>query len=245
MVGLDAGTNPLASPALSESPFAPECITLLSVLKNRRMQFILTNYTIFALIDMCYAVLIPLMWSTPVGIGGLGLSPFQIGLTMGIWGFLNAFMQIKVTGRVIRKFGGAFVFKFAFVFYLLCFSTFPLSTFLAEEHGRVYVGSWLVISAQLFFQVFAYMSYGSYLLYCPKQTNSLLVFLVPLKPRFKLSLPKRLLNIWSDRSMASHRWQVVWCAQWLLLFLRPFSRCPYGKRSSMVIWYTWSSISFA
>lgn len=195
MVGLDAGMNPLASPALSESPFAPECITLLSVLKNRRMQFILTNYTIFALIDMCYAVLIPLMWSTPVGIGGLGLSPFQIGLTMGIWGFLNAFMQINVTGRVIRKFGGAFVFKFAFVFYLLCFSTFPLSTFLAEEHGRVYVGSWLVIAAQLFFQVFAYMSYGSYLLYCPNQTNSLLVFLVPLKPRFKLSLPKRLLNI--------------------------------------------------
>jgi len=129
------------------------------------MQFILTNYTIFALIDMCYAVLIPLMWSTPVGIGGLGLSSFQIGLTMGIWGFLNAVVQINVTGRVIRKFGGASVFKFAFVFYLLCFATFPLSTFLAEQHGRVYVGSWLVIASQLFFQVFAYMSYGSYFYY--------------------------------------------------------------------------------
>lgn len=158
--GLDDGTNPSTSPALSKSP-SSESITLLSVLKNRRMQFILTNYTIFALIDMCYAVLIPLMWSTPVGIGGLGLSSFQIGLTMGIWGFLNAVVQINATGRVIRKFGGASVFKFAFVFYLLCFATFPLSTFLAERHGRVYVGSWLVIASQLFFQVFAYMSYAS------------------------------------------------------------------------------------
>lgn len=193
---------------------------------------------------MCYAVLIPLMWSTPVGIGGLGLSSFQIGLTMGIWGFLNAVVQINATGRVIRRFGGASVFKFAFVFYLLCFATFPLSTFLAERHGRVYVGSWLVIASQLFFQVFAYMSYGSYFTIMTRENARVDSFVLITKPRSKLLSLKRHQSTWLDRLMASHRWRVVWCVRWLPPFRRLFSRCPYGKRSSMVTWSTWSSTSF-
>lgn len=137
-------------------------VTLRSVLKSKNMKLIIANFICFAFTERCYYDLTPLFYSTSIETGGLGLSPYHIGLIMSIWGFCNAFFQINVVGRLIRSYGGASVYKFGYVCYLLSLLTFPLSACLARGNGSVGFGAWTVILIQLFFQFFSYMSYSSY-----------------------------------------------------------------------------------
>ncbi|KAL9714425.1 hypothetical protein Ac2012v2_002740 [Leucoagaricus gongylophorus] len=138
-----------------------DSVTLRTVLKSKRVQLVIINYFFVCFTEMCYVVLLPLIYSTSIETGGLGLNPYQIGLTMGIWGFFNAIIQINVVGKVIRKYGGASVYKFAYLSYFMGFLTFPFSTRLARRNGSVGIGSCIVIGFQLFFIIFAYMSYAS------------------------------------------------------------------------------------
>jgi len=169
----DYGTTSTSTPYRSSCPSEgsadrtssnpnPAPVTLRKVLKSRKMQLVIINYFFVCFTEMCYVVLLPLIYSTSIETGGLGLNPYQIGLTMGIWGFFNAIIQINVVGKVIRKYGGASVYKFAYLSYFMGFLTFPFSTYLARRHGSVGIGSCIVIGFQLFFIIFAYMSYGSY-----------------------------------------------------------------------------------
>lgn len=169
----DYGTTSTLTPCRSSSPSEssadqtssnpnPDHVTLRTVLKSRKMQLVIINYFFVCFTEMCYVVLLPLIYSTSIETGGLGLNPYQIGLTMGIWGFFNAIIQINVVGKVIRKYGGASVYKFAYLSYFMGFLTFPFSTHLARRNGSVGPGSCIVIGFQLFFIIFAYMSYGSY-----------------------------------------------------------------------------------
>jgi len=141
--------------------FVPEPVTLRSALKSRTMQFIIINYAFLAFTDMCYSALNPLILSTPIQSGGLGLNPYQIGLIMGIWGFVNAFVQIKLLGRILRKYGAPSVYRLAYTSQLVCFMSFPLSTNFARRNGSVGFESCAVILIQLSFQFIYSMAYGS------------------------------------------------------------------------------------
>jgi len=141
--------------------FVPEPVTLRSALKSRTMQFIIINYAFLAFTDMCYSALNPLILSTPIQSGGLGLNPYQIGLIMGIWGFVNAFVQIKLLGRILRKYGAPSVYRLAYTGQLVCFMSFPLSTNFARRNGSVGFESCAVILIQLSFQFIYSMAYGS------------------------------------------------------------------------------------
>ena len=126
------------------------------------MQFIIVNYVFLAFTDMCYSALNPLILSTPIQSGGLGLNPYQIGLIMGIWGFINAFVQIKLLGRIIRRYGAPSVYRVAYACQLVCFMSFPFSTYFARRDGSVGFGSCAVIFIQLSSQFIYYMAYGLY-----------------------------------------------------------------------------------
>ncbi|KAL9714426.1 hypothetical protein Ac2012v2_002741 [Leucoagaricus gongylophorus] len=141
--------------------FNSEFVTLRSAFKSRRMQFIIVNYVFLAFTDMCYSALNPLILSTPIQSGGLGLNPYQIGLIMGIWGFINAFVQIKLLGRIIRRYGAPSVYRVAYACQLVCFMSFPFSTYFARRDGSVGFGSCAVIFIQLSSQFICYMAYGA------------------------------------------------------------------------------------
>lgn len=125
------------------------------------MQLILVNYLFLAFAERCQYVLVPLIYSTSVEIGGLGLTPYYIGLIMGIWSFCNAIVQMNLVGKLIRKCGGARVYRFGYICYLACFLTFPFSTYFARQNGGVGVGSGVFMTVQLFFAFFSTMCYGS------------------------------------------------------------------------------------
>jgi hypothetical protein len=53
-----------------------------------------SNYAFVSLVDISFRAIQPLFLSTPIELGGLGLSPFTIGTILSVFGVLNGFCQI-------------------------------------------------------------------------------------------------------------------------------------------------------
>ena len=74
---------------------------------------------------MMAGVLIPLVWSTAVEFGGLGMSPASIGVWMASYGLLNGIFQFVGFPLIVERFGPRRVFIVSilsfFPMYLLLF----------------------------------------------------------------------------------------------------------------------------
>lgn len=121
----------------------------------------LTNMGFLALLDMAAQVLLPLMYSTSIPFGGLGFTPYQIGVILGTWGVINAIVQIGMMGRLIRWFGPRNVYIVSFAALVVVFGAYPVLSWLAKRAGRVDGYVWAVIVVQLAATMLTYMAYGS------------------------------------------------------------------------------------
>jgi len=70
--------------------------------------------------------LVPLIWSTPVELGGLNFSPVSIGLWMSVSGCMDGFFQFAVFPRVVGHFGMRRVFVSSIAVTAVIFAMFPL-----------------------------------------------------------------------------------------------------------------------
>lgn len=121
----------------------------------------LINYANLAFYDMCMKVLIPLMWSSSVEHGGLGFSPHTIGLTMGVFGMVNAFIQLNFLGRIIRCFGPRKVYIVGSLgppISLLCLLG---EGYFARRTGGADWRVWAIIVVQLCTETINYFNYGA------------------------------------------------------------------------------------
>ncbi|KAF8622857.1 hypothetical protein AX15_006701 [Amanita polypyramis BW_CC] len=151
-------------PTLDEAPPSYDDITppsLLSLLKLPIMQSILINYAFMGFCDMSVQVLTPLMWSTSIEHGGLGLSPYTIGVTMGSYGVFNAFLQVLFLGKLIRRFGPRRVHIACFSSLLISFSSFPIASFFARRANGMDWKVWAAIIISLTAQSMRSGAYGS------------------------------------------------------------------------------------
>ncbi|KIY68710.1 MFS general substrate transporter [Cylindrobasidium torrendii FP15055 ss-10] len=128
---------------------------------NPRVRVVIGNYCVLAFVSASYEVLQPLMWSTSIPVGGLGLSPYEIGLIMFIWGSANAIVQVFVGSSLIRKIGAPNTFSVASASMLVSFIAFSTESYLARMAGYVnaYVG--IAMGIQLFTMFACYSGYGS------------------------------------------------------------------------------------
>ncbi|KAJ7767308.1 major facilitator superfamily multidrug-resistance, DHA1 sub-family [Mycena metata] len=138
-----------------------EVIPPLRELLTHPVRVALLNHGLLCLCDMAYDALFPLVYSTPIPLGGLGLEPFDIGRIMGLCGIINAIFQAFFGGRFIRYFGARPVFTAALVAFGLMFASFPLLTFLAQRAGRVDAAVIVVLGCQLGCTVVFYFSFAS------------------------------------------------------------------------------------
>ncbi|KAJ7469905.1 hypothetical protein B0H11DRAFT_1920245 [Mycena galericulata] len=100
-------TDPLLSTVESADfpetePTAP---APLRQLITRPVLIAVLNHAFLDFCSMPYDALLPLVYATPIGLGGLGLTPYSIGLLMGLCGISNAFVQGLFGGRIIRYVG--------------------------------------------------------------------------------------------------------------------------------------------
>ncbi|KAF9480008.1 major facilitator superfamily multidrug-resistance, DHA1 sub-family [Pholiota conissans] len=155
-----SGSSTVAGQSDSESS-SPERKPDLQILFSRALVVTLINNVFLSFLDMCHVTLLPLMYSTSIPLGGLGLDPFSIGLVLGGSGALNAIAQAKFLGRFIRKYGAGKVYKVSFSCIIVCFIMYPLMSFFAKRAGRVDGFVIACMAVQLFFQSMIYAAYGS------------------------------------------------------------------------------------
>jgi hypothetical protein len=158
----------------SESPASTEHESSNSgyrAILTRPLLMTLANHVFLTFLDMCHFVLLPLMYSTSIPLGGLGLDPFRIGTTLGAFGCINSVIQMNFLGRFIRNFGARRVYIFASLAFGGCFAMYPIMSFFARRAGGVdaIVISCMVV--QLTCQMSIYMAYGMFSLSWYKYTD--------------------------------------------------------------------------
>lgn len=122
----------------------------------------LLNHAFLAFLDMCYAVLLPLMYSTSIQNGGLGLDPSRIGAALGAFGLINSIVQLNFLGRCIRKFGPRTVYTVSFRSFFVLFSMYGITKFFAQRAGEV---DHIVVACMIFqlcCQMFIFAAYGEW-----------------------------------------------------------------------------------
>ncbi|KAH8989132.1 MFS general substrate transporter [Lactarius akahatsu] len=89
----------------------------LRALLTRSVMVSIANYCMISLLEIIALTLIPLVWSTPVKFGGLGMSPASIGLWMTGYGFTNGIFQFVAFPHIVERFGPRRIF----IASILCF----------------------------------------------------------------------------------------------------------------------------
>ncbi|KAH9046513.1 MFS general substrate transporter [Lactarius hengduanensis] len=134
------------SPQQDEQP-AEQPLPLRSLL-TKPVVISIANYGTLALLEIAASALIPLIWSTAIELGGLGLTPADIGLWMSAYGCVSAVFQFAFFPRVVAHFGPGRVVVATVVAFGLLYALFPFENMLARGTGTASV-VWPLIVLQL------------------------------------------------------------------------------------------------
>ncbi|RXW25541.1 hypothetical protein EST38_g338 [Candolleomyces aberdarensis] len=101
--------------------------------------FIITvaNYGLLAFVDMSVSALIPLVYSTPVEYGGLGMDPLKIGTIMGSFAIVNGVFSGLLLGSLVRRYGTLDIYRTGIFTFFIVIACFPIGSALARRAGGV------------------------------------------------------------------------------------------------------------
>ncbi len=117
------------------------------------------NYAFLAVVDMTLRAIQPVFYSTPIALGGLGLTPQTIGLILALYGLVNGVLQIFLFGRVHDRFGTKRVYMAGIASMLPVFALFPVINELARIEGMSRA-VWALVLGQALLSIAVNFSYG-------------------------------------------------------------------------------------
>ena len=121
----------------------------------------ITNYAFLAFLDQAVLILLPLIYSTPLQLGGLGLGPPTIGAILSIWGVVNGIIQMACFAWVRSRLGHRNCYLIGLIGLGVSFALFPvLAQFAAWDGHKVGPWVWFGITLQLGAYTIGYMSWG-------------------------------------------------------------------------------------
>ncbi len=126
---------------------------------NKNVLNVVITYCFLSFNSTSFEVLMPLMYSTSISIGGLGLNPYQIGWIMFAWGTVNAVLQIFLTSMLIRTLGARRAFITSCFFLLAAFAAFSFESYFAKKAGYI---DWRVITLMGLHMAFNLMIFTAY-----------------------------------------------------------------------------------
>ncbi|KAF5333678.1 hypothetical protein D9611_002661 [Ephemerocybe angulata] len=164
--------NPNSSEADADIPLLAdtECAILAPVEEARPplsallvFDYVVTisNYGFFSFIDMSVTVLIPLVYSTPLEYGGLGMNPFKISTIMATYGVFSGLMSVFFLGPMVRRYGPTKVYQYVIFAIFISLSAFPIENILARRGGGIDAWVALVIVIQFAAQTLLPPCYAS------------------------------------------------------------------------------------
>jgi len=133
----------------------------LRALLTRPVVVSVANYGMMGMLDMTAGNFIPLVWSTSVEFGGLGMSPASIGLWMAGYGFMNGVFQFVAFPRVVGRFGPRRVFIASIILFFPVYIMLPFEN-LALRHSShgPNPAAGLLIMLQFSALIFSGMGFG-------------------------------------------------------------------------------------
>ncbi|KAF9522054.1 major facilitator superfamily multidrug-resistance, DHA1 sub-family, partial [Crepidotus variabilis] len=118
------------------------------------------NYATLSLVDIAFRAIQPLFLATPIHLGGLGLSPPEIGQVLSFLGILNGIFQVFFFAKLHDRWGTKPIFLTGVTLGLPCFALFPIINLLARHQGYS-TSVYLAIGLQTFLFVVVNSGFGA------------------------------------------------------------------------------------
>ncbi|KAI6167959.1 MFS multidrug-resistance DHA1 sub-family [Pisolithus thermaeus] len=122
------------------------------------------NYATLSTIEIAFRGVQPLLYATPIELGGLGLDPPQIGNILAVYGVLNGLFQIFFFANLHDRFGSKAIFTVAVSSGIPFILTCPLINALARAYGLNWA-VWCVIGVQIVCSMLLNLGYACIFIY--------------------------------------------------------------------------------
>ena len=117
------------------------------------------NHASLSLVDIAYRAIQPVFLSTPINLGGLGMSTPTIGILLSAQGILNGIFQVFFFARIHDRWGSKKTFIAGISSVIPAFIMFPVSNALARTQGYS-IAVWAAITLQTISGITIGLSYG-------------------------------------------------------------------------------------
>ena len=148
---------------IDDSPKAERPLPLRSLL-TPRVLIAAGNYASLSLVDMTFRAVQPVFLSTPINLGGLGLSPPSIGTLLSVQGILYGLFQFFFFAKVHDRWGSKMTFIAGIPTIIPAFIMFPVANALARTQGYS-IAVWAAIAFQSISEILLGLSFGQYSLH--------------------------------------------------------------------------------
>jgi hypothetical protein len=119
------------------------------------------NYSTLSLMDISFRAIQPLFLSTPIHLGGLGLSPASIGQILSVTGIINGVFQIGFFAKIHDRWGSKRTFLVGILSGFPMILTLPVANYFARADGGLSGRVWAVVWFQVAVSILTSLSYGS------------------------------------------------------------------------------------
>ena len=155
----DAFVTPISKQNDSDDyPQAGRPLPLRSLLTSRVL-IAAGNYASLSLVDIAFRAIQPVFLSTPVHLGGLGLSPSSIGTVLSVQGISNGIFQVFFFALIHDRWGSKNTFIAGICAAIPVFVMFPVSNAFARTQGYSIV-VWVAIGLQNIASIAMCLSFG-------------------------------------------------------------------------------------
>ncbi|KAG1872313.1 MFS general substrate transporter [Suillus subalutaceus] len=133
----------------------------LRSLLTRSVVIPIANYAMLSFLDVSFRVLLPLFFSTPTYLGGLGFDPATIGKWMALCGVTDGIFQAFFFAKIVDWIGPKRLFCISASCYAPLIAIFPIMSWILRVRGEVDHAITFALLCHLVIVVAWDMSYGT------------------------------------------------------------------------------------
>ena len=135
---------------------------MLTLLKTYSVIIPIANHGMLGLLEIGLLALLPLFYSSPIKIGGLGFPPAIIGTALAVFGITDGIVQASFGAKLIDWFGPKRMFCSAVLFFYPLTFLFPIMSAVVTVQGKVGPIIWILMMMQLLSMVFMDLAFCTF-----------------------------------------------------------------------------------
>ncbi|KAG2039614.1 major facilitator superfamily domain-containing protein [Suillus americanus] len=125
----------------------------------------IANYAMFAFLEISRRVLVPLFFSTPTYLGGLGFDPSSIGSWLALFGIMDGIFQALLFAKLVNWVGPKRLFSVSVSSYAMLMVVLSIMSWLVRARGGVDHTVTFALLCQLVLSVICSMGLGTLLMF--------------------------------------------------------------------------------